>query len=93
MILSYSLSSHEEGDTVTVKNMRAGAFIALVVLAGIAATIRAQDQSKKPAAPDVKTEQAAKTKSKTTGKMKCCMMDSTSCSKDGKSCCDKTEKR
>ena len=74
--------------------MRAAAFIALVTLAGIAITLQAQDQSKKGTTPSTaKTEQASKMKSKDAGKMKCCMGDSTSCAKDGKSCCGDMKKR
>jgi len=79
---------------VTLKRIRAAAFIAVIALAGVAVAIHAQDKSKKSsAAPRAKTEQACCTKSKEGGKMKCCMMDSTASSKDAKSCCGKMEKR
>ena len=68
--------------------MRAATLVAVLTLAGIVFTLQAQDQVKKGVPPSTpKTEQSSNVKTKETHKMKCCTGDSTSCMKDGKSCC------
>ena len=70
-----------------MKHIKEIAVILVLVIAGVAFSQQAQDESKKgPAAK--KSECCSKMKSKPGGKMACCASDSTGM-KGGKSCCGK----
>jgi hypothetical protein len=68
-----------------MKHIREVAVVLVLVIAGVAFSQQAQDESKKPAArSDKKSECCSKMKTKAGGKMAGCSSDST-CTKEGKS--------
>lgn len=74
-----------QGESRQMKHIKEIAIVLVLVIAGVAFSQQAQDESKKPAAhSDKKSECCAKMKTKAGGKMACCSSDST-CTKEGKS--------
>jgi hypothetical protein len=68
-----------------MKHIKEITVMLVLVIAGVAFSQQAQDDSKKPASPSYKkSECCSKMKTKAGGKMACCPSDST-CTKEGKS--------